>query len=38
MTPTYIILMDGVEPKVANSNTLSQILSQPPYAEKPKTQ
>lgn len=32
MTPTYIILMEGVEPKVANSNTLRQILSQPPYA------
>lgn len=32
MTPTYIILMDGVSPKVANSNTLRQILSQPPYA------
>ncbi len=38
ITPTYIILMDGVPPKVANSNSLRGILSQPPYAPtKPST-
>lgn len=38
ITPTYIILMDGVPAKVANSNSLRGILSQPPYAPtKPST-
>lgn len=37
ITPTYIILMDGTPPKVANSNSLREILSQPPYAPSTKT-
>jgi len=37
ITPTYIILMDGVAPKVANSNSLREILSQPPYAPSTKS-